>query len=86
MKKSKTNPKVDWYFNKPHKWQEEIKVLRDVILSSGLNEELKCRVIVIPGIFEESACAVLKVFSRKGIKSSGGTIKPHVSPETSNAT
>ena len=41
MKKSKTNPKVDWYFKKPRKWKEEINILRDVILSSGLNEELK---------------------------------------------
>jgi uncharacterized protein YdeI (YjbR/CyaY-like superfamily) len=38
---SKTNPKVDWYFNKPRKWQEEIAKLRKIILECGLTEELK---------------------------------------------
>lgn len=38
---SKTNPKVDWYFNKPRKWQEEISKLRTIILGCGLTEELK---------------------------------------------
>ena len=37
----KTNPKVDWYFNKERKWQEEVKQLRMIVLSSGLTEELK---------------------------------------------
>jgi uncharacterized protein YdeI (YjbR/CyaY-like superfamily) len=37
----KTNPKVDWYFNKARKWQEEVKQLRTIILSNGLTEELK---------------------------------------------
>ena len=67
MKKSKTNPKVDWYFKKPRKWKEEINILRDVILSSGLNEELKwgcpCYMledknIVLIHVFKEY-CAVL---------------------------
>ena len=67
MKKSKTNPKVDWYFSKPRNWKEEISILRDVILSSGLNEELKwgcpCytledKNIVLIHIFKEY-CAVL---------------------------
>jgi uncharacterized protein YdeI (YjbR/CyaY-like superfamily) len=35
------NPKVDWYFNKAGKWQEEIRKLRDIILDCGLTEELK---------------------------------------------
>ncbi len=35
------NPKVDWYFTKAKKWQEEIKKLRKIILDCGLNEELK---------------------------------------------
>ena len=35
------NPKVDWYFNKAKKWQEEIKKLRMIILDCGLTEELK---------------------------------------------
>lgn len=67
MKKSKTNPKVDWYFKKPRKWKEEIIILRDIILSSGLNEELKwgcpCYTIedknvVLIHVFKEY-CAVL---------------------------
>ncbi len=36
-----TNPKVDWYFKKAEKWQEEIEQLRIIILESGLTEELK---------------------------------------------
>ena len=35
------NPKVDFYFNKPTKWQEEIKKLRKIVLECGLTEELK---------------------------------------------
>jgi uncharacterized protein YdeI (YjbR/CyaY-like superfamily) len=35
------NPKVDFYFNKTEKWQEEIKKLRMIVLDCGLTEELK---------------------------------------------
>jgi len=35
------NPKVDWYFNKAKKWQEEIEKLRTIVLDCGLTEELK---------------------------------------------
>ncbi len=35
------NPKVDFYFNKDNKWQEEIKRLRTIVLDCGLTEELK---------------------------------------------
>ena len=35
------NPKVDFYFNKAGKWQEEIRKLRTIVLDCGLNEELK---------------------------------------------
>jgi uncharacterized protein YdeI (YjbR/CyaY-like superfamily) len=35
------NPKVDWYFVKNKKWQEEIAALRTIVLDCGLNEELK---------------------------------------------
>ncbi len=41
MTKSKTNPKVDWYFTKNKNWSEEIETLRDIALESGLNEALK---------------------------------------------
>lgn len=36
-----TNPKVDFYFNKAKKWQEEIEKLRAIALDRGLTEELK---------------------------------------------
>jgi uncharacterized protein YdeI (YjbR/CyaY-like superfamily) len=35
------NPKVDFYFDKAKKWQEEIKNLRTIVLDCGLTEELK---------------------------------------------
>ena len=35
------NPKVDFYFSKAKKWQEEIKKLRMIVLDCGLTEELK---------------------------------------------
>ena len=35
------NPKVDFYFNKAKKWQEEVKKLRTIVLDCMLAEELK---------------------------------------------
>src|SRR5664279_5290712 len=35
------NPKVDFYFNKASKWQQEYGNLRTIILDCGLTEELK---------------------------------------------
>lgn len=35
------NPQVDWFFNKPTKWQEEYTALRTIALDCGLTEELK---------------------------------------------
>ncbi len=61
------NPKVDFYFNKENKWQEEIKILRTIVLDCGLTEELKWGVpsysfqesnIVLIHVFKEY-CAVL---------------------------
>src|SRR5688572_30941199 len=61
------NPKVDWYFSKNTKWQEEIELLRMIILDCGLTEELKWGVpcytfeksnIVLIHVFKEY-CAVL---------------------------
>src|SRR6267154_6059153 len=61
------NPKVDWYFSKDNKWQEEIKKLRTIVLDRGLTEELKwgcpCytfqkRNIVLIHVFKEY-CALL---------------------------
>jgi uncharacterized protein YdeI (YjbR/CyaY-like superfamily) len=38
---SRMNPKVDFFFNKANKWQEEYKKLRMIILDCGLTEEYK---------------------------------------------
>ena len=35
------NTKVDWFFNKKTKWQEEFSELRTLVLGCGLTEELK---------------------------------------------
>jgi uncharacterized protein YdeI (YjbR/CyaY-like superfamily) len=35
------NPKVDWYFSKAQKWQDEYGQLRMIVLDCGLTEELK---------------------------------------------
>jgi uncharacterized protein YdeI (YjbR/CyaY-like superfamily) len=39
--KSRMNPKVDFFFSKAQKWQEEFEKLRMIILDCGLTEELK---------------------------------------------
>lgn len=36
-----TNPKVDFFFTKDSKWQEEFSKLRDIVLDCQLTEELK---------------------------------------------
>lgn len=62
-----TNPKVDFYFIKEKKWQEEINKLRTIVLDSPLTEELKWGVpcytfqnnnIVLIHVFKEY-CALL---------------------------
>src|SRR6059058_683821 len=64
---SSMNPKVDFYFRKAKKWQEEFEKLRMIILDCGLTEELKWGVpcytfqknnIVLIHVFKEY-CAVL---------------------------
>ncbi len=35
------NPKVDWFFDKDTKWQDEYAKLRTIVLDCGLEEELK---------------------------------------------
>jgi len=69
MTKSETNPKVDWFFTKHTKWQEEYGKLRMVVLDCGLTEELKwgvpcyafqeSNVVLIHGFKEY--CAILFV-------------------------
>jgi uncharacterized protein YdeI (YjbR/CyaY-like superfamily) len=67
MTKSNTNPKVDFYFIKAKKWQEELEHLRTIVLDCGLSEELKWGVpcymfqksnIVLIHVFKEY-CAIL---------------------------
>ena len=41
MAKSRMNPKVEFYFSKPKKWQKEFKKLRMIVLDCQLTEELK---------------------------------------------
>jgi uncharacterized protein YdeI (YjbR/CyaY-like superfamily) len=41
MTKSKTNPKVDFYFSEAGKWREEETRLRKIALDCGLSEVLK---------------------------------------------
>lgn len=41
MTQSGMNPKVDFFFNKASKWQEEYEKLRMICLDCGLTEELK---------------------------------------------
>lgn len=61
------NPKVDFYFNKAQKWQQELEQLRMIVLDCDLTEELKWGVpcytfqssnIVLIHVFKEY-CAVL---------------------------
>src|SRR5437868_4768982 len=41
MSKSKTNPKVDFFFSKAKTWQQEYEKLRKIVLDCDLAEELK---------------------------------------------
>jgi uncharacterized protein YdeI (YjbR/CyaY-like superfamily) len=38
---NRMNPKVDFFFDKAKKWQEEFETLRMIVLNCGLSEELK---------------------------------------------
>jgi uncharacterized protein YdeI (YjbR/CyaY-like superfamily) len=64
---NRMNPKVDEYLSKAKKWQEELKILRMILLDCGLTEELKWGVpcytfqksnIVLIHVFKEY-CAIL---------------------------
>ncbi len=54
------NPKVDFYFTKAKKWQEELEKLRMIILDCGLTEELKWGVPCYT--FQESNIVLIHVF------------------------
>ena len=38
---NRRNPKVDFFFSKAKRWQEEFRKLRTIVLGCGLTEELK---------------------------------------------
>ncbi len=59
MTKSKTNPKVNFYF-KAKKWHEELEKLRTIVLDCGLIEELKWGVPCYT--FQESNVVLIHVF------------------------
>jgi len=54
------NPKVDFYYNRDQKWQEEIAKLRMIVLDCPLTEELKWGVPCYT--FEKSNIALIHVF------------------------
>jgi uncharacterized protein YdeI (YjbR/CyaY-like superfamily) len=54
------NPKVDFYFSKATKWQEEIGKLRTIALDCGLTEELKWGVPCYT--FEKGNLVLIHVF------------------------
>jgi uncharacterized protein YdeI (YjbR/CyaY-like superfamily) len=54
------NPKLDGYFRKPRKWQEELVKLRTIILDFPLTEEVKWR---LPSYsFHNSNVVILQLF------------------------
>ncbi|NRF41356.1 YdeI family protein [Pedobacter foliorum] len=55
------NPKVDFYFSKAKKWQEEIERLRLIVLDCGLTEELKWGSPCY--MFEKSNIVLIHVFN-----------------------
>jgi uncharacterized protein YdeI (YjbR/CyaY-like superfamily) len=57
---NRMNPKVDFYFSKAKKWQEEIEKLRIVVLDCGLTEELKWGVPCYT--FQKSNIVLIHVF------------------------
>ena len=38
---NKTNPKVDWYFNKAKQWKEEYEKLRTIILDCRTDRRIE---------------------------------------------
>jgi uncharacterized protein YdeI (YjbR/CyaY-like superfamily) len=60
MTKTAMSPKVDFYFNKAKKWQEEIEKLRTIVLDCGLAEELKWGVPCY--VFQKSNIVLIHVF------------------------
>ena len=72
------NPKVDWFFTKATKWQEEYQQLRTITLDCGLTEELKwgcpcyifqkTNIVLIHGFKEYAALLFMKGALLKDVK------------------
>jgi uncharacterized protein YdeI (YjbR/CyaY-like superfamily) len=84
------NPKVDAYFNKVEKWQEELEALRMIILDCGLTEELKwgvpcysfqnTNIVIIGGLKD---CCVLSFFKGNLLNDAEGILmKPGENTQT----
>src|SRR4029078_8404988 len=76
--KIQVNPKVDQYFSKAGRWKCELTMLRDIVVETGLTEELKwgapCYTyqkgnVIILGEFKD--CAVLSFFKGSLLKDPG---------------
>ena len=75
---NRMNPKVDFFFSKAKKWQEEFEKLRTLILGCGLTEELrwgkpcytfqKSNVVLIHGFKEYCALLFFKGALLKDVK------------------
>lgn len=82
MTKIKMNPKVNAFISKAQKWQEELKMLRAIVLGCGLTEELKwyqpvytfenSNVLIISGFKEY---CVLSFFKGALLKDAHGILK-----------
>ena len=57
---NRINPKVDFYFSKAEKWQEELEKLRTIMLDCQLTEELKWGVPCYT--FQKSNVVLIHVF------------------------
>src|SRR4026208_1093635 len=76
---NRRNPKVDFFFSKAKRWQEEFRKLRTIILGAGLTEELKwgkpcytfqqSNVVLIHGFKEYCALLFMKGVLLKDAKS-----------------
>lgn len=84
------NPKVDAYFSKVEKWQEELEALRMIILDCGLTEELKwgvpcysfqnTNIVIIGGLKD---CCVLSFFKGNLLNDAEGILmKPGENTQT----
>ena len=60
------NPNVDFYFDKNKQWQQEIGLLRKIVLDCGLTEELKwgvpCYTFPVPGSMQIANIVLIHVF------------------------